>query len=193
MAKSTNSKTSLTPVILVLVGEKLSGKEMSARYLVKKYGFVSYRFSRILTDILQRLRLPVSRVNEVQLVGGLREHFGGGVLAKVIKAEIEQHGFRRVVIDGLRHPSEYEVLKKLPGFKLVYLTAPLELRYQRAVARGEKVGESNFTLSQFKLEENLPTEIFIRALAKKAKVKLVNNGSLADLYQQIDKKIINRI
>lgn len=178
------------PLIIVFVGEKLAGKEVASHYLTRRHGFVGYRFSKILVDILARLKLPTTRLNEVNLVGGLRERFGGAVLAEVIKAEIVERGERRVVIDGMRHPAELEVLKGLPGFLLVYLTAPLELRFRRARARGEKVGERNFTVTEFKREENWPTEVFIRALGRKAKVRLTNSGTLPELYKQIEEKIV---
>ncbi|MBI5733744.1 MAG: hypothetical protein HY973_02255 [Candidatus Kerfeldbacteria bacterium] len=180
-------------IMLVFVGEKLSGKEKSARYLIKKHRFVGLRFSKILVDILRRLRLPVTRLNEAQLVGALRERFGGGVLAAVIKTEITKKHLKRVVVDGLRHPAEYDILKRLPGFKLIYLTAPLLVRYRRALARREKVGENKFTLNEFKNEETLPTELFIKRLGKKAEVKLINDSTFDKLYQQIEQKIIKKL
>jgi dephospho-CoA kinase len=182
----------LKTLAIVFVGEKLAGKEVAARYLIKRHNFKGFRFSDILVDLLKRLHLPATRFNEMNLVGGLRERFGGGVLAQVIKQEIEQGKFKRVVIDGARHPAELEILKKLPGFLLIYLTAPFELRYKRALTRGEKVGESKFTLDDFKREEKLPTELFIKQMGHKAKVKLVNNGSLADLYKQIEEKVVKK-
>lgn len=180
------------PIAIVFVGEKLAGKEVAARYLIKHHNFKGLRFSSIVVDLLDRLHLPITRVNEMNLMGGLRERFGGGVLAQVIKQEIEQNKFKRIVIDGARHPAELEILKKLPGFLLVYLTAPFELRYKRAVSRGEKVGESKFTLDDFKREEKLPTEVFIKQMGRKAKVKLVNAGPLTDLYEQIEEKIVKK-
>ncbi|MDP3986065.1 MAG: AAA family ATPase [Candidatus Veblenbacteria bacterium] len=179
-----------SPVVVVFVGEKLSGKEQAAQYLVKKYGFHGYHFSRILTDILQRLHLPVSRMNQMHLVGALRERFGGGVLAEVIKQDILKHGYKRVVLDGLRHPAEYDALKVLPGFLLVYLTAPLNVRYQRARQRREKAGEHRLSLQDFKREEKLVTEVFISKLGHKAKVKVVNEGSLSELYHRLEEELV---
>ncbi|MBU1039390.1 hypothetical protein KKC17_04185 [Patescibacteria group bacterium] len=187
MKKESNKR-----IILVFVGEKLAGKEMSARYLIKKYGFKGYRFSKLLVDILRTLDLPVTRLNEANLVGALRERFGGGVLAQAIKNKLQLKKDARVVIDGLRHPIEYEILKSLAGFKLIYLTAPVEVRFKRAKSRSEKVGESKFSLADFKREEKLPTELFIRRLGKKADVKLVNDKDLIGLYRQIDEKIMGK-
>lgn len=186
-------RLSKKPLVVVLVGEKLAGKEEAAKYLCKKYGFNNYHFSRILTDILLRLRLPTSRVNQMHLVGALRERFGGGVLAQVIKADIKNKGYKRVVLDGLRHPAEFDCLKNLPGFLLVYLTAPVNLRYQRAKHRREKTGEHKFSLADFKREEKFVTEIYINRLGKKAKVRLVNDGTLTELHKKIDDQFINLI
>lgn len=176
--------------VVVFVGEKLSGKEMAAQYLIKKHGFHGYHFSRILTDILQRLHLPVSRQNQIDLVSALRERFGGGVLAQVIKQDIIDHGYKRVVLDGMRHPAEYDLLKNLSGFLLVYLTAPLPLRYVRAKKRKEKAGESRLSLSDFKREEKAVTEIFISKLGRKAKVKIINDGTVSQLYNKINNELI---
>jgi dephospho-CoA kinase len=177
-------------LILVLVGEKLSGKEMASKYLVHKYKFTSYRFSAWLVKILDILGLPITRVNEMNLISALRERFGGGVLAETLKNIIIKQKKARVVIDGLRHPGEYDILKTLPGFRLVYVTASLATRYQRAKKRGEKVGENKFTLQEFKQEEKLPTEIYIKRLGHKADVKIENNSSLNDLYKQLEDKVI---
>ncbi|MFA4936877.1 MAG: hypothetical protein WC575_01090 [Patescibacteria group bacterium] len=179
-------------IISVLVGEKLSGKEMVSKYLVKRYRFKSFRFSKIVVDILNRLHLPITRVNEMNLMGGLRERFGGGILAEVLKFRLEGTTGNKFVIDGLRHLGEYEILSKIPGFLLVYVTASLATRFKRAKARSEKVGEAHFNIEQFKREENLPTEVYIKRLGKKASIKLINENTLGELYKQIENKIISR-
>lgn len=178
------------PMVVVITGEKLAGKEVAAQYFVRHYGFKHYNSSDILSNILRLLHLPISRVNHMNLVGSLRERFGGGVLAETVKKQIQEHKEKRAIFAGLRHPVEYDVLSKMPGFLLVYITAPLPVRFARAKARKEKAGESKFTLSDFKREEKLVTELFIQKLGKKAKVKLVNDGSLKDLYKQIEEKIV---
>ncbi len=178
--------------IVVLVGEKLSGKEVVSKYLVRQYKFKSFRFSKILVEILNSLELPITRVNETNLAQALRERFGGGVLAEALKSRIAKSSGRKFIIDGLRHPGEYEILSKLPGFLLVYITATLSTRFKRARARGEKVGESKFTIGQFKSEESLPTEIYIKRLGRKARIKIVNEGSLVDLYKQIEEKLVKK-
>lgn len=176
--------------VVVLVGEPLAGKEIASQYLVRRHHFVSFRFSKILNDILARLRLPISRPNQTALANALRERFGGGILAEVIKQEIERGRHARVVIDGMRNPAEYEILKRVSGFLLVYLTAPLAVRYQRVHARREKVGEHRFSLEDFKRDEKLPNELFIGKLGRKAKVKIVNDASVAELYRRLEHEVV---
>ncbi len=184
------TRRSKNQMVVVFTGEKLSGKELAAQYLVKKHRFVGYRFSKILDDILRRMHFEVSRENEMNLSGALRERFGGGVLAEVIKRDIARHKYRRVAVDGMRDPGENEILSKLPGFILVYLSAPLAVRYQRARKRGEKAGEHRFTLEQFKREEKFVTELYIQRMGRKAKVKIVNDGTVKDFYRKLEGQLV---
>jgi len=178
------------PLIVVFVGEPVAGKELASQYLVQKYKFFGFRFSKILNDILDKLHLPVNRPHQTALANALRERFGGGILADVVLREIKAGGYRRIVIDGLRHPAEFDSLRKLPGFVLVYITAPLLVRFERVKKRHEKVGEHKFTLQDFKRDEKLPNELFIQRLGRRATVKLVNDGTPRELYQQIEEKIV---
>jgi len=77
-------------------------------------------------------------------------------------------------------------------FLLVYLTAPLPLRYQRAKKRKEKVGESRFSLADFKREEKAVTEVFIGKLGRKAKVKIVNDGTVVDFYRKLNEQLVKK-
>ncbi len=185
-------KKKIKPAVVVFVGEKLAGKEVAAQYLIKRHNFYGYHFSRIISDILNRLHLPISRSNQINLVSALRERFGGGILAQVIKQDIISHGYKRVVIDGLRHPAEYDLLKKLPGFLLVYLTAPLSLRYERARQRREKVGENKVSLTDFKREEKAVTEVYISKLGRRAQLKIINDGTIQELYNKIEKELVKK-
>jgi len=71
--------------VIVFVGEKLAGKEVASHYLVRHHGFVGYRFSKILVDVLGRLYLPVSRVNEMNLVGGSGNGLGAECWLRLLK------------------------------------------------------------------------------------------------------------
>ncbi|HCU48169.1 TPA: hypothetical protein DIC39_03915, partial [Patescibacteria group bacterium] len=176
-------------IVVGIVGERLSGKGQVAAYLSKKYKFKVLKFSETIDKILEVLHLPNSRANEANVIGGIRERFGGGVLAEALLGEINAKKYKKVVVDGLRHPAELEKMRRLPNFVLVYITANLKTRYQRGLKRDQKAGESKLSYDEFKNESRLATEIYIDRLGKKAKVKLINEGTLPQLYKQVDQKI----
>lgn len=180
----------MAKIILGLVGPIASGKDTVKKYLGKKHNARGCRFSSILRDILERLDLPNSRQNMQELSTILRQKFGEDILAKAIAADAIKLKSDIVVVDGVRRPADIKFLKKLPGFALVAIDAEPKIRYRRLVKRGENVGDIQKTYTQFIKDHQYETELAIPTLMKKAKYKLDNNGSLADLYQQIDKLMI---
>ncbi len=69
---------------------------------------------------------------------------------------------------------------------MVYVTASLEMRFERIKNRGEKVGEKDLTFEQFKLDNERSTEVSIHEVAEHAEFRIDNNGSVEELYTQID-------
>ncbi|MBU0670815.1 AAA family ATPase, partial [Patescibacteria group bacterium] len=171
-------------VILGLTGEKLSGKGTVSDYLVENKNFKHYRFSKILDDIAERLYLPKTRQNLIDVALALREKFGPEILGHVLKKDIETEKVERAVVDGIRYWEEYNILKSLPGFHLVYVTATLENRFNRTRTRGEKEGEEETTFEEFKKMEEGPTEILIKEIGEKAEFKIENDGSYEELYNK---------
>ncbi|MEK7107890.1 MAG: hypothetical protein AAB814_01845 [Patescibacteria group bacterium] len=179
----------MAKIILGLVGPIASGKDASKKYLEKKYGACGCRFSSILRDVLTRVSLPHSRENLQGLSTILRQRFGEDVLAKVITNDVVKMGSDIVVVDGIRRMADITYLRKLPNFVLTAIDATPEIRHERLVKRGENVGDAKKTFKQFLKDHQYETELAIPMLMKKAKYKLNNNGSLADLYKQIDRLI----
>jgi dephospho-CoA kinase len=77
-------------------------------------------------------------------------------------------------------------LKKLPGFKLIFIDADIEKRYQRIILRKENADDTNKTFEQFKKDHELETELQIADLKKVSDIVIDNNGDFEDLYKQID-------
>ncbi len=173
--------------IIGLTGERVSGKGTIAKHIIKKYKAKYYRFSSILGDLLERLYLPKSRANYIDLVLALRKTFGADILAKVMVKDISKDKNKLIIIDGIRYPDELEVLKKIPGFHLVYITADVKRRYERAIKRKEKVGEDKLTLTQFKKIENAPTEKNIPKIGKTAEYVIDTNCEMDESLKRADK------
>lgn len=180
---------SIMKLILGLVGEKFAGKDEIAKFLVKKYGADHVRFSHILDEILTLLNLPISRRNEVDLGLGLRKIFGDGVLGKAVEQRINNTTAHLVVVNGIRM-DEMETIRAL-GAKIIYVTAPVRMRFARYQNRHEKVDDATMNFDQFQEQEKEPTEIGIPALGERADFKIENVGDLQELYAKVDEIMAN--
>jgi len=78
------------------------------------------------------------------------------------------------------------IWKKLPGFHLIGIDTDKKTRYQRLIKRSQNTDDKSKTWAKFLKDSQLPTEVKIRQLAKKAEYRLDNNGGLEDLKKQID-------
>jgi dephospho-CoA kinase len=171
--------------LIAITGEKLGGKDSVAHYLRDHYGAVKVVYSDILMEILGILDLPQSRRNTIILAPALRAAFGGGVLAPAMSKKIKESPADLVVLSGVRDSGEVPAVRKLGG-KILYVTAPFELRYQRFLQRREKHDDGQQSLEEFTEQEQAPTEIQIPAIGAQADYKIVNDGSLEDLHKKVD-------
>ncbi|MBI2443978.1 MAG: AAA family ATPase [Candidatus Magasanikbacteria bacterium] len=179
------SRTS-NKLILGLVGEMASGKTTVTNYLKKKYGAVTHRFSDPLRDVLARLHRPETRANLQQLSTLLRQNFGEDLLSKILAADAAADAAPLVIIEGIRRAADMIDLKKLPGFRLVALTADERKRYERLTGRRENPDDRAKSWEQFQAEGRAESEQQIKAVAKEAAATIDNNGTFAKLYRQVD-------
>lgn len=174
--------------IIGIVGEKLAGKDVMANYLVKKYGAQHFRFSHILDDILVILNLEISRRNEIDLGLGLRKVFGDDVLVTALKKRAEAATSDLVVVNGIRL-GEFDIVKSWPGAKVVYVTAPAAVRFERYQQRHQKADDAIMDFEQFVAQEKELTEVGIPALGARADFRIDNTGTLEEFYKKIDEVV----
>lgn len=179
----------MAKIILGFAGLIACGKGTVNKYLVAKHQAKDFRFSSMLRDVLDRLYLPQSRENMQHLSIILRQTFGQDLLAKVMAKDIAKNEGRLVVIDGIRRLEDLKYLRKMPNFKLISLEMDAKLRYERLKIRGENPGDKTKTWEQFLHDHEVETEATIPEVMKQADVIIDNNGSLEDLYKQLDKLV----
>jgi dephospho-CoA kinase len=171
-------------MIIGLTGPNAAGKGEVASCLKAK-GFAYHSLSDVLREDLEREGLAPTRENLIARGNELRRASGPGVLAERILTRLSG----RDVVDSIRNPSEVEVLRRRPGFILIGIDAPLEVRFGRAVARG-RAGDGP-TLEEFRereARENSPDparQQLARTFAM-ADRTLANDGSLDDLRARLD-------
>lgn len=176
----------MNKIILGITGEIAAGKGTATKYLLERYGASSHRFSTMLRDVAKRMHLEESRENLQKLSTIFRENFSDDLLSQVIFHDVDADENEIIVIDGVRRMSDIEYLKKLPGFKLIYIDTEMEKRYERLTKRGENVDDASKTLAEFKIDNEREAERKIKDLKQDASFVVDNNGNLEELYGQID-------
>ena len=179
----------MSKVILGFTGLIASGKEVSKKYLEEKYGAKSFRFSTILRDVLNRFDVPTSRDNIIILSTWARETFGQDLLARVIARDVADAKEEMVVADGIRRLPDIEHLSQIPGFVLISIDADPKIRYERMVKRNENEGDAKKTFEDFLADHQRETELTIPEVMSAARYHVNNDGTLEELYAQIDKII----
>jgi dephospho-CoA kinase len=180
----------MAKIILGLVGEIASGKDVTKKYLEDNYGANCHRFSTILRDLLGRLYMRVTRENMQNISTVLRAQFGEDLLAKIITEDVKNDPHEIVVVDGIRRAADMVYLKTLPAFHLISIGVEPKIRYDRLVKRHENDDDATKTYDQFLADGKKETELEIPQVMATADFKLDNNGTLKDLYNQIEKIII---
>lgn len=181
----------MSKIILGIAGEIASGKGTTAKYLIERYGASTHRFSTSLRDVARRMYLDESRENLQKISTMMRENFSDDVLSMVIYRDVANDNTQVVAIDGVRRMADIEFLKKLLEFKLVYIDADMKNRYSRIVKRGENVDDNAKTFEEFEKDHEREAELQIKDLKNEADFVIDNNGSLEQLYAQIDRIIQN--
>ncbi|QIA28709.1 dNMP kinase [Phage f2b1] len=179
-------------VKVALCGGMRSGKTTTERYLVEQYHMIAFAFGDKLKEYYHLENPDVPRVPKpvggYQTYGqGKRKSEGATYWIDLCLAQVER--IRQVaanynithedivfmpLITDLRQPNEFKKLKE-EGYTIIRLQAPVELRIDRARAKGD-----DSTPENFKAETEIYTDTF------DVDYNIVNDGSLNTLYEQLD-------
>lgn len=174
-------------LIIGLIGQKLSGKDTVANYLINRYGAVSFAGGHILNEVLAVLGKEKSRENETNLAVSLRNAFGEDVLNSAILNRLQKSEAKIGLINGVRRPEEF-IQCKQEYVRTIYISAPAETRYERYKFRQEKKDDGVLDFEAFlRQDTESPTEKDIVAIGEEAEFKIVNDSDLQSLYTEIDR------
>ncbi|MEI8097037.1 MAG: hypothetical protein WCG73_02945, partial [Candidatus Moraniibacteriota bacterium] len=155
-------------------------------YIAEKYEASSLRFSQPLRDMLDRLYLEQNRENMARLSLYLRKAFGEDIFSKVILAQAKESQSELVVVDGVRRAPDIIHLENEDHFYFVYVETTPGARYGRLIKRRQNTDDSTKTEAQFNKDALLETETQVRDLKDRADFVINNDGTIEDLYAQID-------
>lgn len=172
------------PIKIAITGKLRSGKDTAARYLMTDHGFdVPISFGAALKRVYHELFpwIPADRKPRegYQKLGQLiREHFDEDVWIKhaerMVEFSLDKRYINGVVISDLRQPNEYDWARK-NGFIIVRITAPDELRIERARLAGDEFSADNLAHE---------TERYVDGF--EVDYELHNDGDYHGLFEQID-------
>jgi uridine kinase len=133
----------------------------------------------------------MSRPNNAKLAEALRHAFQADILPQAVLADAKSKRVRLVVIEGIRRLAELAPLRRMKNFKLMYVTAPIEVRWQRAKSRRtKKRSDDQVSLAEYRrIERKLVTEYEIPRMGKIADIRIDNLGTRAELFRQVDNVI----
>ncbi|MBI5728258.1 MAG: AAA family ATPase [Candidatus Magasanikbacteria bacterium] len=174
-------------IILGLVGEMAAGKSTLTEYLKSAHSAVTFRFSDMLRDVLERLHLEDNRSNLQMLSTALRQTFGDDLMSKVIAADVQKSAASFIITEGVRRPSDVTYLRQIPGYILIAVTAGERLRYERITKRTENPDDQTKTWAEFLSEGQREAEQKIREIAARANFTIDNNGSKEELFSSMEK------
>jgi tRNA threonylcarbamoyl adenosine modification protein (Sua5/YciO/YrdC/YwlC family) len=170
--------------VVGLTGPNSSGKGATADVLVSELGYAAHSLSDVVRDEARRRGLEPVRDVLIPLGNELRQRGGPGALAERILPRLEPPA----LVDSIRNPAEVAVLRRLDGFVLLAIDAPVELRFRRSLERG-RPGDA-LTLEEFREKERRenstdPLAQQLAATAALADRVLVNDSSLEDLRARL--------
>ena len=172
------------PLVVGVTGPNAAGKGELSAYL-RTLGFAVHSLSDVVREEAGARGLPPEREHLIRVGTELREHDGPGVLAQRL---IPRLGGRDVV-DSIRNPAEVAELRRVPGFVLVGVDAPAELRFARSLHRARPGDPRTFTEFEAReRQENTtnPAGQQLRATFLLADRVVANDSDLEALRSAID-------
>jgi len=164
---------------IAIIGQQCSGKTTVAETISQ--GFEDPRLIKFADPIygaLGVMRQEKHRAFMQDFGEMVKRHFGEHVFVDIFKKRVNhEHRFEQALIcDDVRRDYEAEACVDM-GFKIIYVTAPVEIRKARAEAQGLEFIENHISETQ------------VPSLAKYANVGIINSGSAEGLKRDIGKAL----
>jgi dephospho-CoA kinase len=171
-------------VVIGVTGPNAAGKGEVSAYL-HSLGFQLHSLSDIVREEAAARGLPPEREHLIRIGTLLREQGGASVLAERLLPRVGT----RDVVDSIRNPAEVEALRRIPGFLLVGVRAPAELRFARSRLRARPGDPETFeAFAARERQENSenPAGQQLQATFALADRIVDNDGDLDGLHAKVD-------
>ncbi|MEK7641432.1 MAG: AAA family ATPase [Patescibacteria group bacterium] len=178
-------------LVIGVVGLGGGGKDTVCAYLAEYYGFTFVSTSDYIREHITRNGLgDLSAENLNRRSTELRRELGPDFPTRqILEAHVRT---TQLVLGGLRVVAEGECVKSAGGI-IISVDASVEVRYRHALRRarpGESKSFAEFVaLDKKEAAGSDPTTHNVNALMASAELRIMNDGSLEDLYRKTDEII----
>jgi dephospho-CoA kinase len=179
--------------ILGITGTIGAGKGTVVDHMKQK-GFLHYSARAFIVREIERRGLPVSRDTMVLVANDLRAAHSPSYIITSLYNEAAGNG-KNAVIESIRTEGEVQALRQKNHFHLIAIDADPKLRYERIVLRGTATDRISFEkfLSDEAREMHAtdPNKQNLARCIELADHRIMNNGSVEALHDQIDRLLPN--
>ena len=174
-------------MLIGITGTNGSGKGAVVEYLLSSKGFSRYAGRSVILEALEEKHLPHKRGTMRDVANELRKEHGPAYIMERLydMAKDDSHA----VLESVRTIGEAEFLKSKGAF-IIAVDAKKETRYERVLSMNHD--ESPLSFKDFELMEDRemsssdPWDMNVFGVMQLANARILNDGTLDELHQQID-------
>jgi len=182
-------------IIIGITGTLGAGKGTIVDYLIRKRGFAHFSVRSFLLEKIRNLGMPGNRDSMYNLANELRAEHGPSYVVDQLFDQASISGTNSI-IESIRTTGEIASLRQKGTFYLFAVDADPRIRYERIKLRKSETDSVSFeTFRQNEQRESVsadPGVQNLRACIKEADFVFLNNGTMNELYKQVD-EVLKRL
>mgnify|MGYP001040869029 CR=1 FL=1 len=177
-------------LVLGLAGMPGSGKSLVVD-VARERGYNVIVMGDIVREEAEKRRLDPNPENIGKIMLELRQKEGNSIIAKKCVPKIEKTKEQKVIVDGIRSPSEVEEFKKhFPKFSLLAIYSSQETRFRRLYRRRRSDDPKSWKIFHERDEREL--SVGLGGAIAMAEYTVVNEEEL-DVVREKTKEVLRKV